>query len=132
MVAADLTAHGLDDHPAGQSSARHTGSVELSDAVKRRCTAGQPRQSVRLALDPQDLSERHLIHRERDTESEHTEWSRFYIYVPTEPFLPEVSLWFYHCQGHFTHARTRLEYPSDQKWSHGRLYTTRGYSHKSV
>lgn len=78
---ADLTVRGLAERASGLSSAQRTTAVDVSDAVRRGSTYVQPGTiPLRLALDPQDLSERHRIHRERlvDSEQTHTDLDLLY------------------------------------------------------
>lgn len=65
-----------------------------------RSQTGDPRldslrqSPLRLALDPQDLLERHLIHRERHGQSEQTEWSRCIFIFLRGRFKKLLRLWY--------------------------------------
>lgn len=77
---ADLTVRGL----AERASAQRTTAVDVGDVVRRGSTSVQPGTiPLRLALDPQDLLERRLIHRERHADSEQTGKS----YISLDHFL---------------------------------------------
>lgn len=88
-------------------------------------------QSLRLAPDPQDLLESHLIHRQRNAESEHAELSTFRLYLYST-FSSSFSLGNILCMHNSRTQNFRGALSKWPKWCHGRFYAEREYADSSV